>query len=208
MSEREALSILVSTSKNATDGFKAIFDVYGYGFDLDDWKKFEISRVLNHRNSKMSVMFHLDILTSIDGWDFYEPESNAQKNRIITNEDNSIFIDIRNTWYSGGFKPDKTRDKLEEILRKYPNATVYHGYIISKHHKKGIDEVFKLTDREDNEKIREICGDVIYKLVTGDESALSDTYKAVRLYLKEHNGHNLTQDDADILDSYESRIFN
>lgn len=208
LSERESLSILIGTTRNATDGFKALLDISGYGFKLDDWTQFEISRVLNHKNNQISVMFHLDILTSVDGWDYNEPENNDQSNRIIKNKDNSIFIEIRNTPYAGGFKPTKTRNNLEDILKKYPGATVYHGYIISKNHKKGVNKVFKLNGMDDNENIREISGDIIYEIVMGNASAFSDTFKALRLCLKENHGFNLTDEDKDILDSYENRIFN
>lgn len=208
LNEMEIESLLVNNINNATDGFKATFDIYGYGLTLADWKQLEIGRVLNARHNNMSIMFHLDILTSVNGWDFYEPENNRQRNRIIKNSDSSIFIYIHNMYYTGGFKPTDTREKLEEISRKYPNATVYHGYIIGKNHKTGVDIVFHLNDVEDNPKIREISGDVIYEIVTGDKSALFDTYKAVRLYLEENNGNTLNEDDENILDSYENRIFN
>ncbi len=49
------------------------------------------------------------------------------------------------------------RVKLENILEKYPDATVYWAYIISKNYESE-DYVWKYQQRED-ERIRRISGD-------------------------------------------------
>lgn len=208
LSERETLSILNYT-KNTTDEFKAIFDIYGYEFDLERWKQFEISRALNLGNRSMAIKFHLDILTNVNGWELYNTTNTPDTDRIIKNENNSIFIDIRNYHNSSDYrKKVYIRDIFEQILRENPDAICYRGYIISRNHEKNIDKIFHLEDREDKNNIREIGGDVIYKKVTGDKLALSKTYKALRSYLKENKRHNLSKNDENILDSYENRIFN
>lgn len=208
LTKKEALSILERT-KNTTDEFKAIFDIYGYEFDLERWKQFEITRALHFGNRSMAIKFHVNLLTNVNGWELYNTTNTSDTDRIIKNEDNSIFIDIRNYYNSSDYrKKVYIRDNFEEILRRNPDAVCYRGYIISNNHERNVNKLFHLEEREDNDNIREISGDLIYKEVTGDELALSKTYKAVRLYLKENSGYKLTKKDEKILDLYEQKIFN
>lgn len=208
LNERKPAAILHHT-KNTTDSFKALFDIYGLQLDLDNWKQYEISRAISYGNRSLPVMFHLNLLTKVDGWDWYNSTNNSKQRRIIKNDENTKFIDIRNFYNSSDIGTQKhIWRNFEEILKKYPDAVCYRGYIISKNHEKNINQKFTLTDKDENDNIREISGDVIYHMVTDEESALSNTFKAIRLYLKENSQYKLTTKDEDILDSHQNGLFN
>jgi len=207
LSERNPSAILRHT-KNTTDDFKALFDIYGLQLDLDSWKQYEINRAVSYGNRSSPVLFHLNLLTCVDGWDWYYSTNNSQQLRIIKNDDNTKFIDIRNFHNSSDIGTQKhIWRNFQEILKQYPDAVCYRGYIISKNHGKNINQKFTLTDKEENDNIREISGDVIYKLVTGNESALSETYHAIRLYLKENSPYMLKSTDEEILNSHQQLVF-
>lgn len=207
LNKKDPLSILKYT-KNTTDGFKTLLDVYGHEFDLKEWKLFEISRALDLGNRSMSVVFHVGLLSNVEGWEIHHLGNSPDKERMIENKENSIYIDIRNLHHSiDSDKKYGVRNRFDEILKSNPDAMCYRGFIISNNNEK-IDQVFHLRDREDNERIREISGDLVYQKVTGDENALSKTFNALRRYLKENTDHNLTKKDDEILDQYERDVFN
>ncbi|MDY9922739.1 Eco47II family restriction endonuclease [Methanobacterium sp.] len=208
LNKKEPLSILKS-AKNTTDGFKTLLDIYGHEFDLNEWKLFEISRALDLGNRSMSIIFHVGILSNVNGWKIHNVANSPDKERMIKNKDNSIFIDIRNLQHSlDSDKKYGIRDRFDEILKSNPDAMCYHGFIISNNYEKNLDQIYHLRDRKDHENIRKISGDLIYQKVTGDEKALSKTYNALRLYLKENSDHNLSAKDEETLNQYQRKIFN
>lgn len=201
-------SVILRHTQNTTDEFKTLFDIHGYGFNLEEWKQYEISRSLNLSSTRICIEFHLNILSRVKGWELINLTPHPLGARVIKNEDNSIFIEIRNTskTIDGSSRP-QLRERLNRLSKSNPDATIYHGYIISNNHAKNINKVFHVNnDEDDNEKIREISGDVIYKIVTGNSSAFYDTYKAVRSYLKDKYGP-LSEDDEKILDDFQEKIF-
>ena len=207
LNKRKPSAILHHT-KNTTDSFKALFDIYGLGLDLESWKQYEINRAISYGNRSLPVLFHLSLLSNVDGWDWYYSTNNSKQRRIIKNDENTKFIDIRNFYNSSDIGTQKHIWKnFHEILKQYPEAVCYRGYIISKNHEKNINQKFTLTDKEENDNIREISGDVIYKLVTGNESSLSETFNAIRLYLKENSPYMLKSTDEEILNSHQQLVF-
>lgn len=208
LNEREPSSILDHT-KNTTDDFRALFDIYGLQLDLNAWKQYEINRVISYANRSTHILFHLNLLSHVDGWDWYYSTNNSKQRRIIKNQNNTQFIDIRNLHHSSDIGTQRhIWRNFEKILREYPDAICYRGYIISKNHEKGVNKRFKLNGKDESDQIREIGGDVIYQIVTGDKSALSDTFNAVRWYLRENGLYELTLADNNILDDHQKRFFN
>jgi len=202
-------SSILDHTKNTTDGFKALFDIHGLQLDLTTWKQYEINRAISYANRSTPILFHLNLLSHVDGWDWYYSTNNSKQRRIIKNKDNNKFIDIRNLHHSSDIGTQKhIWRNFEKILKKRPDAVCYRGYIISKNHEKGVNKRFKLNGKDENDQIREIGGDVIYQIVTGDESALSDTFNAVRLYLQENSLYKLTLTDDNILADYQKKFFN
>lgn len=87
----------------------------------------------------------------------------------LTNEDHTKFIELKNKYNTMNSSSRKTAiEKLENILKKHPNAELYICYIIGKDYKIK-DETIK-----NHEKIREISGSKVYELITGNPNALEE----------------------------------
>lgn len=96
----------------------------------------------------------------------------------LKKEDNTVFIELKNKHNTMNSSSTKTcREKLENVIEQYPDATAYWAYIISRKYRSE-NRVWKYQGRED-EKIRRISGDLLYEMITGDSNALEKVYEAI-----------------------------
>lgn len=202
-------SEVLGRANTTTDEFKTLFDVHGYGFDLDEWKPFEINRSIEVSKNSIYVEFHLNILSKVNGWELINRTNHNSRSyaRVLKNEDNSIYIEIRNNHHRFDGTPKSDYETRFRTELGNPDKKIYVGYIISKAHKRGIMNEFYVGDEHENKIITEISGDVIYEIVTGDSSAFYDTYKALRSYLKDKYPSKLTPEDEETLNEFQDRIF-
>jgi hypothetical protein len=195
---------VVTNSKNTNDVFKTLFDIYNY--PTDDLIYFEIMRQYDKTINNKIGEFHQNILGAVDGWVNLGVGDKSEVD--LKNEDETIFIELKNKYNTMNSSSEKTcRDKLENIIKNYPNATAYWAYIIEKDYKSK-DCIWESSKYNYNSQIRVISGYNVYKLVTGDETAFEQLYDAIPRAIIDIKGDNkLSQGDKDILKKYKTYVF-
>lgn len=194
-------------SKNTIDEFKTIFDVCVNNSTFNDWSKTELKRQRDKTINNKIGEFHQKLLGKVDGW--IDLGIGDETEIDLKNEDNTIFVELKNKYNTMNSNSTKTcREKLENILQKYPNATTYWAYIVNKNYKSE-DRVWEYKGVS-NEQIRRISGDKIYEIITGDPDALEKTLRAVPLAIEYimGNEYSLSKEDKEIFDDYSNFIFN
>jgi len=198
---------ILTESKNTIDGFKTIFDVCVTQTSFNEWSKFELTRQQDKTINNKIGEFHQELLGKVDGWEDLgvgdETEIDLKK------EDNTVFIELKNKYNTMNSSSEKTcREKLENVIEKYPDATAYWAYVISKNYKSE-DRVWRYQQRED-ERIRRISGDRLYAMVTGDSKALEKTFNAIPKAIVEILGedYGLNKNDEEMQKKYNDIIFN
>ena len=210
---RDETSKVLGRANTTTDEFKTLFDIHGYGMESleEEWKPFEINRSIEVSENSVYIEFHLNILSRVKGWELINRGKHPSVSyaRVLKNDDNSIYIEIRNNHQRFNNTPKSAYEIRFKKELGNPDIEIYSGYIVSKGHIKNINNVFYVGDKNENKIIKEISGDVIYKIVTGQDSAFYDTYKALRLCLKEKYPCKLNdnEDDEKTLDEFQERIF-
>ena len=113
------------------------------------------------------------------------------------------------------------RNNLENVLKKYPNSTVYWAYIIEKNYESKNEiweyhEKIKNTNEyvtHYNPQIKLVSGKELYTLVTGDPTALKQLVTAlptvINQVLVEYNEPftTLSNKEKEILSDYIEYIF-
>ncbi|MBQ2637493.1 MAG: Eco47II family restriction endonuclease [Methanobrevibacter sp.] len=173
--QEEPMTVL-KESKNDIDAIKTIFDVTVKQIGFDGWANKEIERQQDKTINNKIGEFHQELLGKVDGWVNLgigdETEIDLKK------KDNTVFIELKNKHNTMNSSSTKTcREKLENVIAKYPNATAYWAYIISKKYK--TEERVWIYKGRENEKIRRISGDLLYEMITGDPDALEKVYEAI-----------------------------
>ena len=173
--QEEPMTVL-KESKNDIDAIKTIFDVTVKQIGFDGWANKEIERQQDKTINNEIGEFHQELLGKVDGWVNLgigdETEIDLKK------KDNTVFIELKNKHNTMNSSSTKTcREKLENVIAKYPNATAYWAYIISKKYK--TEERVWIYKGRENEKIRRISGDLLYEMITGDPDALEKVYEAI-----------------------------
>ena len=78
--------------------------------------------------------FHQELLGKVDGW--MDLGIGDETEIDLKKEDNTVFIELKNKYNTMNSSSEKTcREKLEKVIEKYPDATVYWAYVISKNYK-------------------------------------------------------------------------
>ena len=106
--------------KNGVDPFKTAFDMKQMGLDFEKWKKITIA-IQKDMNVSMKVgYFHQKLLGSVKGW----KDLKVGKQLDITNDDNTIYIELKNKHNTtkGENKIDVFK-KLKKIVEENKNAT-------------------------------------------------------------------------------------
>jgi len=167
--------------KNGIDPFKTVFDMKKMGLDLEKWKKITIS-IQKDTNVSMKIgYFHQKLLGSVKGW----KDLKVGKQLDITNDDNTIYIELKNKWNTtkGENKIDVFK-KLQKIVEENKKATAYYAYVNAKDGSSGKPRVWNVKKDVNHPRIKEVWGKEVYKLVTGDKDALDKTWEAVNKALK------------------------
>ena len=197
---------ILKESKNTIDEFKTIFDVCVNQISFDEWLKFELTRQQDKTINNKIGEFHQELLGKVDGW--VDLGIGDETEIDLKKEDNTIFIELKNKYNTMNSSSEKTcREKLENVIEKYPDATAYWAYVISKNYKSE-DRIWKYQQRED-ERIRRISGDRLYTMVTGDSKALEKTFNAIPKAIVEILGeeYKLTEEDEELQVEYNNIIF-
>lgn len=197
---------ILKESTNTIDEFKTLFDVCINQTGFEGWTKFELIRQNDKTINNKIGEFHQELLGKVDGWvDLCvgdETEIDLKK------ADNSIFIELKNKYNTMNSSSTKTcREKLENVILKYPDATAYWAYVINKNYKSE-DRVWIYHERED-ERIRRISGDKLYEMITGDPQALEKVFEAIPQAIVDvlNDNFELSSDDKKIMEEYKQYIF-
>lgn len=204
-SETTSTTIL-EESKNTIDGFKTIFDVSVNQISFEEWSKFELTRQQDKTINNKIGEFHQELLGKIDGW--VDLGVGDETEIDLKKADNTVFVELKNKYNTMNSSSTKTcREKLENVIEKYPNATAYWAYVINKDYKSE-NRVWEYQSRKD-ERIRRISGDKLYELVTGDPKALEKTMNAIPKAIVELKGksYELTDEDEKTFNEYKTYIF-
>lgn len=204
---------VLNSSKETIDQFKTLFDIYSNRFSLNDWIKFEIPRQHDKTASNRVGDFHQNLLGCVDGW--VNLGRGHPSGMDLKKEDNSIWIELKNkynTMNSSSLRD--TRFKCEELAEKFPNAKIYWAYIVSPSYE-SFDKTWKYTDNKENvvhevnENIRNIAGEQVYRLVTGDETAFKQLFDALPKAINDIKKfkYKLTPKDQLIFEKYKQLIF-
>lgn len=197
---------ILKESKNTIDEFKTIFDVCVNQISFDEWLKFELTRQQDKTINNKIGEFHQELLGKVDGW--MDLGIGDETEIDLKKEDNTVFIELKNKYNTMNSSSEKTcREKLEKVIEKYPDATVYWAYVISKNYKSE-DRIWKYQQRED-ERIKRISGDRLYAMVTGDPKALEKTFNAIPKAIVNILGeeYKLTEEDEKLQLEYNNIIF-
>ncbi len=197
---------ILKESKNTIDEFKTIFDVCVNQISFDEWLKFELTRQQDKTINNKIGEFHQELLGKVEGW--VDLGIGDETEIDLKKEDNTVFIELKNKYNTMNSSSEKTcREKLEKVIEKYPDATAYWAYVISKNYKSE-DRIWKYQQRED-ERIRRISGDRLYTMVTGDTKALEKTFNAIPKAIVEILGeeYKLTEEDEELQVEYNNIIF-
>lgn len=173
---QEAPMTVLKESKNDIDAIKTIFDVTVKQIGFDGWANKELERQQDKTINNKIGEFHQELLGKVDGW--VDLGIGDETEIDLKKDDNTVFIELKNKHNTMNSSSTKTcREKLENVIGQYPNATAYWAYIISRKYKSE-NRVWKYQGRE-NEKIRRISGDLLYEMITGDPNALEKVYEAI-----------------------------
>ncbi len=196
---------LLENNKNTTDEFKTIFDLYGNNSSLNKWKDSEIIREHDKTINNKIGEFHQQLLGKVPGW--IDLGVGDETGADLCNEDKTVFIELKNKYNTMNHSSMiACREKLENILDEYPDATVYWAYIISKNYE-SVNEPWIFQGKE-NDKIRKISGNEVYKLITGKTDALKELYYVLPRVIEDINSdYNLLDSDKKVLKEYGKFIF-
>lgn len=206
LDENVSPTSILKESKNTIDEFKTIFDVCVNQISFDEWLKFELTRQQDKTINNKIGEFHQELLGKVDGW--VDLGIGDETEIDLKKEDNTVFIELKNKYNTMNSSSEKTcREKLEKVIEKYPDATAYWAYVISKNYKSEC-RVWKYQQRED-ERIKRISGDRLYAMITGDPQALEKTFNAIPKAIVEILGedYQLTKEDEKLQVEYNNIIF-
>lgn len=173
--QEEPMTVL-KESKNDIDAIKTIFDITVKQIGFDGWANKEMERQQDKTINNKIGEFHQELLGKVEGW--VDLGVGDETEIDLKKEDNTVFIELKNKHNTMNSSSTKTcREKLENVIEQYPDATAYWAYIISRKYQSE-NRVWKYQGRED-EKIRRISGDLLYEMITGDSNALEKVYEAI-----------------------------
>ena len=168
--------VVLKESRNDIDTIKTIFDITVKQIGFDGWANKEMERQQDKTINNKIGEFHQELLGKVDGW--VDLGIGDETEIDLKKEDDTVFIELKNKHNTMNSSSKKIyREKLENVIEMYPDATAYWAYIISRKHKSE-NLAWKYQGRED-ERIRRISGDLLYEMITGDPDALEKVYEAI-----------------------------
>jgi len=197
---------ILTKSRNTIDEFKTLFDICVNQSNFEEWTNFEIVRQNDKTINNKIGEFHQELLGKVNGW--IDLGIGDETEIDLKKEDNTVFIELKNKYNTMNSSSEKTcREKLENIIEKYPNATAYWAYVINKNYKSE-NRVWNYKKRQD-ERIRRISGDKLYEMITGDSEALEKVYEAIPKAIVDILGeeYTLSSHDKKIMEEYKQYIF-
>ena len=164
--------------KHGLDPIKMVFDMINGRIDLSKWLLNEKIRQDDKTINNKVGEFHQMLLGGVVGWTDLGIGDDSHAD--IKKNDNSIFMEIKNkhNTVTGSSKPGLF-DKLLRILVGHPNATVYYAYVIGGRKVKAGERIWNMEGKTANPNLKEIWGNRIYEIVTGDPGALEKVWKAL-----------------------------
>lgn len=197
---------ILKESKNTIDEFKTLFDVCVNQVGFKGWTNFELIRQNDKTINNKIGEFHQELLGKVDGW--VDLGVGDETEIDLKKEDNTIFIELKNKYNTMNSSSTKTcREKLENVINRYPDATAYWAYVINKNYKSE-DRIWLYHERED-ERIRRISGDKLYEMITGDSHALEKVFEAIPKAIVDilNEDYKLSKTDQTIMEEYKQYIF-
>lgn len=198
---------ILRESKNTIDEFKTLFDVCVTQVGFDEWSNLELVRQNDKTINNKIGEFHQELLGKVDGW--VDLGIGDETEIDLKKEDNTVFIELKNKYNTMNSSSTKTcREKLENVIEKYPEATAYWAYVINKNYKSE-DRIWIYQKRKD-ERIRRISGDKLYEMITGDSKALEKVFDAIPKAIVDilDKEYELSTKDQKIMEEYKQFIFN
>ena len=193
--ERSEIQFLKETS---VDPFKMIFDMGNSGFGTRTWIKNEKIRQADKTVNNRIGDFHQRLLGKVKGWEDLGIGHITELD--LRKKDNSVFIELKNKYNTmNSSSLSKCHDKLEKVLEKFPNATAYWAYIVSKDGSSG-EKVWVYNRQEEHfsdDRLRVIWGKEVYELITENPNALEETWKALPLAINEFIDSKIEYDGHD-----------
>ncbi|MFZ4426532.1 MAG: Eco47II family restriction endonuclease [Saprospiraceae bacterium] len=182
VADRAKIESVKDFNKNVIDPFAALFEMVGFDFNIENWRKSEITRQAQKSLQNQIGNFHQNILGSVRDWE------NLKTKQVIDlkSDKRRTIAEIKNKYntVSGG-KLSDLYDSLDGLVSqkasKYKGYTAYYVAIIPKmpdRYNKTFTPSKKETGNKcpQNELIREIDGASFYSLVTGHDTALKDLF--------------------------------
>lgn len=197
---------VLKESKNTIDEFKTIFDICVNQSNFEEWSTSEIIRQNDKTINNKIGEFHQILLGKVDGW--VDLGIGDETEIDLKNEENTIFIELKNKYNTMNSSSTKTcREKLENVLKEYPNAITYWAYVINKNYKS--EERVWIYKGHEDERIRRISGDKLYEMITGDPQSLKKTFNAIPRAIKDLKKYDyaLSDKDKNTLNEYNKFIF-
>lgn len=185
--------------KNVIDPFSAVIDSMRQDISMTDWLEQEKARQIQKTLQNALGNFHQSVLGYSEGWDDLKVGGIAD----LRSDQNKIVAEVKNKYNTTkGNHRKNIYDDLLGLITKNEGYIGYYVEIIPKS-KKPYDKVFTPSDnvtklrRPTNEHIRVIDGRSFYGLVTGQEDAVDQLYKALPSVVAEIIGNDsaLARDD-------------
>ncbi|MGV0947539.1 Eco47II family restriction endonuclease [Empedobacter falsenii] len=167
--------------KNKIDVFKLTFDAKFNNTSENDIIKNEIIRQVDKTITNHIGTFHENLLSGIKNFEKLPTGCD------LKSTDNKIFIELKNKYNT--VKGEDSRSiftKLKELTDKNPGSKGYYARILdTKKTNKNWELSYKKTKYKDD-SIYIISGDELYKLMTGDDNALINLYRALPIAINDY----------------------
>ncbi|MFH1283016.1 MAG: Eco47II family restriction endonuclease [bacterium] len=192
--DKSKVVTMKSVQRNRIDPFKMVFDMTNSEISVDTWIKNEIVRQADKTINNRIGEFHQKLLGKVKGWNDLGVGDDSKVD--IKKEDGTVFIEIKNKFNT--MNSDATascRRKLKNAVSKNTKAKAYWAYVVSKKGDSG--ESVWVYGGENNPRIRKIWGNRIYELITGEEDALENVWRAIPNAIRDLNNSGFITNESD-----------
>ncbi len=191
---------ITTQRKNVVDPFKLVFDTLNAGMALDTWERNDIMRIKDKAINNAVGLFHQELLGGVEGW--HQAVSDTHVKIDLAKNDNSVFVELKNKHNTlNSDSEEKLHDRLCNISKQHKSAKCYWAYIIPNDGTSG--DVMWVYNSNSNPNIRKVWGKKVYGLVTGDDNALEETWRAVPKAIANCVGKSRTFDETEYTRVYE-----
>lgn len=167
--------------KNKIDTIKLTFDAFFNEVDEESLIKTEILRQIDKTINNSLGTFHEQVLGGIEGY-----ESSFLAGYDIKANDDTLFADIKNKHNTmNSSSAEALFQKLARYADTYKKAKCYWVQILAK---KSFCELWTgdINGKEySHSRVYKISGDKFYELLSGEQNALYNLYKALPIVIKD-----------------------